>query len=173
MKSSTLALAISVVAMGMLAFAPVLHAQQPGPIPALGPDFTFGMVGLAPNQTARLNVVNIGVPGGSQFPCGLVLAFIDSDGQTLKQAFVRVDRGKAAFLDLSLSETQAQQRIQIRGIGYNPLLTPASAIPIAAGCNLIPTLEVFSTDTGNTSVILTEVVRLGTSIPPPPSSPGQ
>src|SRR3989442_1715433 len=81
--------------------------------------------------------------------------------------------GKAKFLDLTLRETQAQQRIQIRGIGYNPLLTPASAIPIAAGCNLIPTLEVFSPDTGNTPVILTEVVRLGTSIPPPPSSPGQ
>ena len=173
MKSVILASAIAVLAMGMFAFVPVFHAQQPSPIPVIGTDFTFGMVGLAPDQTARLNVVNIGVSSGPQFPCGLVLAFMDSDGQTLKQGFVRVDRGRAAFLDLTLSEIQVQQRIQIRGIGYNPLLSNGSAIPIAQGCNLIPTLELFSTDTGNTSVILTKVVPLGSTIPPPLFSPGQ
>jgi hypothetical protein len=131
----------------------------PGPL-----DFTFGMVGLAPGQTARLNVVNIGFTGGATIPCRLVLAFLDDSGKPLSQVFVQVDGGKAAFLDLTSSE--ASGRIQIRGIGYNPFLSPVSL-----SCSLIPTLEVFATDTGITSVVLTNWVRLNV-IPPPVAAAG-
>lgn len=59
-----------------------------------------------------------------------------------------------------------RDRIEIRGIGYNPLLTDSSGIPVSQSCNLIPTLEVFDTDEGKTSVILIDSVRLN-PIPPP------
>jgi hypothetical protein len=137
-------------------FAATLHGQQtplPGP-----PDFTFGMVGLAPGQTARLNVVNIGSFGGATIPCRLVLGFLDANGKLLHQAFVQVDTGKAAFLDLISKETS--ERIQIRGIGYNPLL-----IPVPLSCSLVPTLEIFGPDSATTSVVLANWVRLNVTRP--------
>src|SRR5215471_2771583 len=124
--------------------------EAPSPAPL---DFTFGMVGLAPGQTARLNVVNNGFSAGSTVPCCLVLAFLDDRGRALRQKFVQVDSGKAAFLDLPASEEGG--RVQVRGIGYNPLL-----IPVSLSCNLLPALEVFNNDTGGSSLILTDSVRL-------------
>lgn len=127
------------------------HGQE-NPLPA-PPDFTFGMVGLAPGQTARLNVVNVGSSSGSTIPCGLVLEFLDDLGRALIQKFVQVDSGKAAFLDLPASDDGV--RIQVRGIGFNPLL-----IPVSLSCQLLPTLEVFNNDTGASSLILTAPARL-------------
>lgn len=171
MKSITFLRVCAALALGVCLSAARLHGQT-APVPA-PLDFTFGMVGLAPGQTARLSVVNIG--SSVQFPCRLVLAFLDDAGKALKQAFVQMDSGKAAFLDLTLGEANEKHehgpdsgRIQIRGIGYNPLLSP---IPISLSCNLVPTLEVFTTETGTTSVILTDSVRLN-SIPVPVASSG-
>jgi hypothetical protein len=151
------------VLLGILLFASQAHGQE-NPLPA-PPDFTFGMVGLAPGQTARLSVVNIGSATPSPIPCFLELAFLDDAGKELKQRFVQVDRGKAAFLDLPASDDGG--RVQVRGIGFNPLL-----IPVSLSCRLLPTLEVFNNDSGASSLILTNPVRLGSSVvPPPPSAP--
>jgi len=165
MKTLISLLAVGVLGLSVLVFVARLHGQE-APVPA-SPDFTFGMVGLAPGQTARLNVVNAGSTGPLQIPCRLVLAFLDDDGNAMKQAFVQVDRGKAAFLDLTLDEAHERHghepindRIEVRGIGYNPLLIESSVIPVPLSCNLIPTLEVFGNIRGTTSVILTDSVRL-------------
>jgi hypothetical protein len=64
------------------------------------------------------------------------------------------------------NEDDGPPRVQIRGIGYNPLLGPA-AIPVSLSCNLIPTLELFDTRTGKTRVILEEFVKPGSSLPSP------
>ena len=128
-------------------FAQRTEAQ--GPI-ASAPPFSSGMAGLASGQTARLNVVNVGVP--SALPCVLVLAFLDSDSKILKQMFVSVGSGKAAFVDL----VNSGARIQIRGMGYNPLLSPEAAIPQPLSCRLVPTLELFDTETGRTTAIVTD-----------------
>ena len=130
------------------------------------------MVGLAPGQTARLNLVNIGVASATPLPCVLALAFLDNNGKILKQTFVFLKSGQSAWLDLTAFEastTSAQngtdfaQRLPIRGIGYNPLLAPGSAIPQSLSCNLVPTLELFDTDTGRTTAILGDFVRPGLS----------
>ncbi len=151
------------VLLGILLCASQAHGQD-NPLPTSS-DFTFGMVGLAPGQTARLNVVNIGSGPRSPIPCFTVLAFLDDTGKELKQSFVQVDHGKAAFLDLPASDDGG--RVQVRGIGFNPLL-----IPVSVSCKLLPTLEVFNNDSGASSLILTNPVTLGASvIPPPPSTP--
>jgi len=111
------------------------------------------MVGLASGQTARLSVVNVGLSTGSPIPCVLALAFLDSDGKILKQIFVSVTPGKAAFLDLPMNGIDSG-RVQIRGIGYNPLLAAGSAIPQPLSCSLVPTLELFDNVTWRTVTVL-------------------
>ena len=141
-------------------------AQWTSPVATSPQDFSSGMMGLAPRQTARLNVVNIGVAGASPLPCVLVIGFADSNSKILKQTFVSLGSGKAAFVELSLTEIGASNRTAIRGIGYNPLLTPVSAIPQPLSCNLLPTLELFDIDTGKTLAILGDFVKTGTSFSP-------
>jgi hypothetical protein len=141
-------------------------AQWTSPIATTPQDFSSGMMGLAARQTARLNVVNIGVAGTSPLPCVLAIAFVDSNSKILKQTFVSLGSGKAAFLELSLTDIAASDRTAIRGIGYNPLLTPVSAIPQPLSCNLLPTLELFDVDTGRTLAILGDFAKAGTSVSP-------
>jgi hypothetical protein len=79
------------------------------------PDRTFGMVGITPGQTMRLNVVNliqpppdpeiIGVPPG---PCRVLLSFRDAQGQPFSDSngqpigrVVELQAGQSAFLDLN------------------------------------------------------------------------
>jgi hypothetical protein len=141
-------------------------AQWTSPIATTPPDFSSGMMGLAARQTARLNVVNIGVVGASPLPCVLAIAFVDSNSKVLKQTFVSLGSGKAAFLELSLTDIGSSDRTAIRGIGYNPLLTPGSAIPQPLSCNLLPTLELFDVDTGRTLAILGDFAKASTSVSP-------
>jgi len=96
----------------------------------------------------------------------LALAFLDSDNKILKQMFVSLGFGKAAFVDLVMSNS-GPGRVQIRGIGYNPLLTPGSAIPQPLSCKLVPTLELFDTETGKTAAIVTEFRGPGSSVSNP------
>ena len=153
--------AVCAVGVGILAFTERIEAQSTIPSVLPSAEFSSGMVGLASGQTARLNVVNLGVP--SPLPCVLVLAFLDSDSKILKQMFVSVGSGKAAFMDLLNSGA----RIQIRGMGYNPLLSPEAAIPQPLSCNLVPTLELFDTETGRTAVIITDFRTSSSSTPAP------
>jgi len=154
------------VVVGILGFAERTEAQ--GPVPSVLPSvqFSSGMVGLASGQTARLNVVNVGIPNPSSLPCVLALAFLDSDSKILKQMFVSVGFGNAAFVDLAMGNI-GPGRVQIRGIGYNPLLTPGSAIPQPLSCSFVPTLELFDTETGRTSAIVTDFRTPGSSVSNP------
>ena len=170
--------AVCAVAVGLLGSLQRAEAQSTTPIAIPSTEFSSGMVGLASGQTARLNVVNVGVPTPSPLPCVLVLAFLDSDGKILKQMFVSVMTGKAALLDLAESDIDGTSdgpdaaRPQIRGIGYNPLLSPGPAIPQPLSCNLVPTLELFDKETGRTAVIVTDFRTSSSSTPAPaPSQP--
>jgi hypothetical protein len=161
----------------MLAAEERAQAQGTTPIAFPSTEFSTGMVGLAPGQTARLNLVNVGVASASPLPCVLLLAFLDSNSKLLKQTLVSLKPGQAAFLDLPSDDAggtvaengpkiESAQRVPIRGIGYNPLLAPGSAIPQPLSCNLVPTLELFDTDTGRTVAILGDFTRFGTTSSP-------
>src|SRR5215831_11570695 len=154
------------VAITMLGFAEHSEAQGTTPIATPSTGFSSGMVGIAAGQTARLNVVNLGGSPASPLPCVLALAFVDSDSKIVKQMFVSVAVGKAAYLDFRMSDGQSG-RVQIRGIGHNPLLSPGPAIPQPLSCNLVPTLELFDTETGRTAAIVTDFRAPGSSPPNP------
>jgi hypothetical protein len=157
-----------------LGFAQYSDAQGTAPVALPSVQFSSGMAGLASGQTARLNVVNIGPTTASPIPCVLVLAFLDSDGKILKQMVASLASGKAAFVDLAASTSAWGRRLEIRGIGYNPLLSPVAAVPQPVSCNLVPTLELFDTETGKTAAILADFrTSTGTPIATPTLMPPQ
>jgi hypothetical protein len=124
---------------------------------------------------------DLGIEAGSAPSAIEVATQRDSDGRILKQRFVSVNTGKAALLDLTQGDIDGTDgahgrgegcgdnaaRLQIRGIGYNPLLSPGSAIPQPLSCNLIPTLELFDTETGRTAAIVTDFRTPSSSTPVP------
>ena len=60
-----------------------------------GVSITFAPVGLTMNQTARLNLVNTGVPNGML----ISWRFIDASGLTLAQSLVTLPLGKIVSVD--------------------------------------------------------------------------
>jgi hypothetical protein len=165
--------AVFAVAVGVFGLTGNVEAQGTTPFIIPSTEFSSGMVGLSAGQTARLNVVNIGVPTTPALPCVMALAFLDSNSKSLKQSFVSLKSGQAAFLDLSSDEagasaqndhkTDSPQRVPIRGVGYNPLLAAGPAIPQPLSCALVPTLELFDTETGRLTAVVTNFRTPGSS----------
>jgi len=149
-----------------------VQAQQTNPTP---PTFqstqTFGMVGIAQGQTARLNVLNLGIPAplATAAMCSATLTFFDDTGATLKtETMTLVPQKSVAFdldsvLDLKLGvsdrkEIRAIIQVLLAGV---PAPNPVSGggvlpLPIAfpGACNLVPTLEIFDTMTHRTQTLL-------------------
>ncbi len=124
---------------------------------------TTGMVGLAENQTARLNLLNPGVqPPATGAICSAGVTFIDGQGSVLKSATVTVSPGASGGLNLD-SEVDLSigygARREIRAVITLPGVLPpvtatATTPPLVPACKLIPTLEIFDTPTGRTLVTL-------------------
>jgi len=122
---------------------------------------TFGMVGLAPGQTARLSVLNsvrtappVLIP---QLACRVNLSFYNSDGKLLKESTIdNLGFGKAAFLDVRRPDIDAMAgRAQIGGVVRQGLLAnPVRAVPVISFCSIVATLEVFDEATNKTTVVL-------------------
>jgi len=149
-------------------------------MPVLFPQVqTFGMVGLAEGQTARLNLLNPGVlpPLATGAICSAQVSFLDSKGAGLKTAPISVAPGQSVPFDLNRDTdvTAPDQRVQIRATLQIPLPSPIVASPPQPwGCPLIPTLEIFDTNTGRTQIVITEtrgvfgpVPLVGTTAPMP------
>src|SRR5262245_54471971 len=102
------------------------------------------MVGLARDQTARLNVVNIGDP--NQSPCDVGLTFFDSRGAALARDAQTLRPGAAALLDLNRETIgDPNARVQIRAVvqfSSKDCLAQVRA-----------SLEVYDNDTGKTTLI--------------------
>src|SRR5262245_44638484 len=76
-----------------------------------------GMFGIAPVQTARINVMSL-----SSVPCSVEMRFFDAQNQVLAQSRVDLMHGESAFLDLSYPELGRQGRVPIRAevVGQPP-----------------------------------------------------
>jgi hypothetical protein len=111
------------------------------------------MVGLATGQTARLNLLNPQVqPTASAALCSAAVAFVDAAGAVIQSSAASVQPGQSLPYDLVWSDSRAKIRATVE---VPPAVPPAgSAIPIALPCNLIPTLEIFDTNTGRTDLII-------------------
>jgi len=162
-------MAATVVIVGMSVWAFSLQAQQLlPPSTFISETNTFGMLGLAPGQVARLSVLNPGsdnAPASTQFSCAAELAFLDSQGTIIKSVTSQLGAGKATYADLDRNEiSPASDRVQIRAtVRALPAPTAASSEGVPA-CTLIPTLEVFDKGTGKTAFILTQP----SMVPPSP-----
>jgi hypothetical protein len=123
---------------------------------------TFGMVGLARNQVARLNVLNPGNAYGNRtVACSADMGFLDDQGRELKSRTAPVDWDKAVSLEFDRSElASGALRVQIRAVVKTAINRPDPSVapPVMPGsvCSLMPTLEIFDKDTGKTQLILSE-----------------
>jgi hypothetical protein len=146
----------------------VVAVAQTATIPiSLNQTQSFGMVGVAVNQTVRLNAVNTApAPPGpvALAACNLTLQLFDEQANKVAELAVdNLEPGKAIHLDLpkppAADDVTAPLRIQVRGVvivGGPIMPQPLDAtVPVLSVCGVSPTLEVFDNDTGKTRVILT------------------
>ena len=130
--------------------------------------FTFGMFGVTADQVARLSVVNSAPGPAGQSSCTIDLTFLDSDGKILKTARFALAPQKAAQLDLERRDVaDAVGRIQIRASIAETVSPSAGLISPGATCAPVTTLEVFDSDSGKTSFILTDPKMVPLGAPPP------
>ena len=162
-----LALCAGVLVLGAALTLGRAGAQSMPMIPA-GPQLsTFGMVGLADGQTARLNA--LGLPMGGPIiagaSCEVTFTFYGEDGKSLKSATIPVTQGAAVHFDLQRADIDADtDRREIRGTVRSVLSTPAAS-PLNLSCSVMPTLEIFDTLTGKTTVVLETPRALPTVLP--------
>jgi hypothetical protein len=119
----------------------------------------YGMIGIADGQTARLNVVNLGVPdpttGFPPDPCRMRLQFVNADGNVLVSRGIAPEMGHSAFLDFAPSfvpvnttdaVAAAPLRAEIRAVLFSDNLSPPDPCRV--------TLEIFDNATGRTQIAL-------------------
>ena len=149
-----------------------LSAQTSTPAATTVPGVTSGMIGVAPEQTARLNVLNLNPVVGTPTICSVELQFVDALNKLLKTDIVsNIPPGQAVALDLRREDIAAASpaRQEIRGVVRNPaILPPATAsgpnIPVPPACKIAANVEVFDEVTGVTQA----VVGAGHPLPPSP-----
>jgi len=106
-----------------------------------GVSISFAPVGLTMNQTARLNFVNIGEPGG----LFIYWAFIDDKGNVLARSSVTLPLGKTVSVDFKRQGGPLRAEVRAQVDILNPGVPSES---------LGRSLEVFNSDTGATTVFM-------------------
>jgi hypothetical protein len=144
MRISRTMLALSVTATAILAAVTTVWAFNPQPDPP-----AFGLVSILPDQTIRLNVVCFEHPvnGHAAEPCRGDLMLHDIAGNVVARQSVRLRPGEGAFLDFtgnSRTGVPAVDRLAI-----DPCWIPADR----SGRG-IPTVEVFDTASGRTTLVM-------------------
>lgn len=126
---------------------------------------TTGMVGLAEDQTVRLNLLNPGaLAPAAGIACTANVSFVDGAGNVLKSATITVTPDQSGGLNLD-SEADLNLAVGARR-EIRAVITRASAPPVAGSttvvpaCKIIPTLEIFDTLSGRTLVTLGHVEQV-------------
>jgi hypothetical protein len=166
------------------AFAPVRAGAQPAIMIGGASQYaTFGMVGLSTGQTARLNVFALPVrgpiiAGGS---CQVTFDFYNEAGKMVKTGTATVAQGTAAHFDMLRTEVDSLAgRSEIRGTVRTafvnpsavPMPTPGTPVtpgtpitPVYGFCSVLPTLEIFDSTSGQTTVVLQQTTALSLVMP--------
>ena len=121
----------------------------------------FGLVGVDPFETARLNAVcaDTPLPGGvAPGPCRVTLAFRDVSGRVLQQMTQSLQPGEGTSLDLTVGGASARVggRMEVQ-----PFISPMGTGFVLASVDL------FDSNTGRTAAIVnpTEPRSLGLTGP--------
>jgi hypothetical protein len=161
-----------VLILACAAFLTVRAGAQPA-ILAISPQYvTFGMVGLAAGQTARLNAFALptGGPIIAGASCQVTFAFYDASGNSLPgttgTGAVTVAQGTAVHDDLvNTSAARAEIRGTVRAALVLPSAVGTPVTPVSGFCSVLPTLEIFDTTTGQTTVVLQQTTALSLVTP--------
>jgi hypothetical protein len=125
----------------LAAGAKVLKGFNPQP----DPPGVWGMIGITPSDTMRLNIVNMEFPGIPPGPCNVTVKFLDTSGIVLKQQTLAVKPTQAASLDITGLEAGGAFRSEV-----HPVLALPSNEP--TGCSAVGSVEVFNTNSGETTI---------------------
>lgn len=110
-------------------------------------EFEFGFVTVGRGQTMRLNAaftdMDSDLPPG---PCRVTLSFYDGDGRLVLRTFETVELGQTVSLDVPAGELPQTVRKRLRAT------VRVEALPGGLTPCIMPSLEVFNTDTGKTSL---------------------
>ena len=150
-----------------------LMAQTSAAPIAPGAAVTTGMVGIAPTQTARINVLNLNPVVGTPVVCSVLLQFVDANDNVLKSATIsNIPPGQAAGLNLMREEIpdSTVTREHIRGVVRNPLIPAAGSTAVPAGCSVFTTLEVFDDVSGDTLTFTSHVKPVPVAAVPVPAN---
>jgi len=136
-----------------------------------GVRFTFGMMGIAAGQTARLNIVNALPIGPPNLPVGppirVTLMFVDANGSpfniggTQLRTTVMLSPGQSVFLDLNgdalpigppTLPSVPPQRAQVRAL--------VSECDRCSDGLMVASLEVFDNVTGKTTLVMPDTAAM-------------
>lgn len=139
-----------------------LAAQTSTPAATTIPGVTSSMIGVAPAQTARLNVLSLNPVVGTPAMCSVELQFVDAGNNVLKtETVANIPPGQAVALDLRREDiaTATPARLEIRGVVRNPAILPPAAasgpnIPVTPACRIAANVEVFDDNTGTTLAVV-------------------
>jgi hypothetical protein len=134
---------------------------------------TFGMVGLSTGQTARLNAfaLPVGGPIIAGASCQVTFDFYNEAGKSVKSGTATVAQGGAAHFDMLRTEVDSlASRSEIRGtvrttfVDPSAVATPGTPVtpitPMSGFCSVLPTLEIFDSTSGQTTVVLQQTTAL-------------
>jgi hypothetical protein len=138
---------------------------------------TFGMVGLGTGQTARLNAfaLPVGGPIIAGASCQVTFDFYNEAGKSVKTGTATVAQGAAVHFDMLRTEVDSLAgRSEIRGTVRTAFVNP-SAVPTpgtrvrrshpSGFCSVLPTLEIFDSSSGQTTVVLQQTTALSLVTP--------
>jgi hypothetical protein len=131
---------LAVAALALFRPALSVKAFNPQPDPPV-----FGLIGIDPLETVRLNAVCAATPlpgGVNPGPCDVTLAFLDINGRAINRATHTLQPGESASLDLTgvpsgARRTEVQPFVPASGLGF-----------------VVVTVEVFDNNTGRTTAVL-------------------
>lgn len=153
------------------------HAQDIAP-PV--PDrISFGMIGIARGQTARISVANIIAPSDSNIPpfmARVSLTFLNSDGEVLRtrdgqpvQRTMTLEAGHSAFLQISADEFIGRNEVRLN---FRPVVIvqppPSDGTQALPPSPIVPALEVIDNATAKTTLLYPGVIRGFNPQPDPP-----
>ncbi len=141
-----------------------IYSFNPQPDPA-----GFGMIGIADNQTARINVAYVGFhsppsehAAPSDFPAvGVTMQFVNGNGRVMAESRQNIEFGKAVSFDLPAGASTGGARQRLRAV---VLIDPN--IRNITPC-IMPSVEILNNETGRTVVFYPGNLIDGASVAPP------
>ena len=154
---------LSVLAAAAMAAVTVVSVHGFNPQP--DPPRVFGMVGITPYETARLNVVVLADGGAPATGCRIAFGYLTDEGRVIRQDLKTILPGHGAFFDLPGVEALPPGPIKIR-TAIRPLVEVAPVQATTDPCHMTATFELFDNVTGKASIIATQPATREVAVAP-------